>query len=522
MSVLPGHLQALLSAEAYPHPVQTVQLVETHVSWVLLAGEFAYKIKRPVQYSFVDQRSLEQRQFLCQEEVRLNHRFAPELYLGVCPVTQRAGAAQMAGVGPVIEHAVKMVRFSRDNELDRLLEAGGIEPAELDLFGHDLAGIHGRLPVAQAAQRHAPAGTSAAVVLHNLDECVRAGQALGWTADVRALQTPLEELLASSAPLRAQRLAHGRVRECHADLHARNIVRCGTRLIAFDCLEFDPALRWIDVADEIAFLLADLHARQQPLHAQAFLEGYLTHSGDYEACALQPLYQTHRALVRATVTALSATREGTPGGDISAARTQYEAYVERAHRAAAPQQPLLVLMCGLSGSGKTWLARQLAPALAAVHLRSDIERKRLAALSLTDRSGAALGAGLYSRQMTQSVYDRLAECAADALRGGYTAIADATFGRAADRSHLREVATRLGARSCVVYCRAPRHVLQTRIVERERRQDDPSEANLAVLAWQEERFEPPGASEGCVLFEAASSGGAAIDTVIARLSALRA
>ena len=427
----------------------------------------------------------------------------------------------MEGAGPVIEHAVKMLQFSSGAELDHLLDSSGIEPAELELFGHHLAGIHGQLPAAHAAQQQDPPGTSASVVLRNLEECARAGQALGWTADVRALQTSLEELLASSALLRSQRLAHGRVRECHADLHARNIVRCGTRLIAFDCLEFDPALRWIDVADEIAFLLADLQVRQKPLHAQAFLAGYLTQSGDYEACALQPLYQAHRALVRATVTALSVTRGAAPGGDIGAARTQYAAYMAGAQHAVAPQRPILLLMCGLSGSGKTWLARRLAPALAAVHIRSDIERKRLAELSVTDHSGSALGVGLYSRQASQSVYDRLAECATDALRGGYTAIVDATFGRAEDRARLRDVAARLGARSCLVYCRAPRHVLETRIVERERRHDDPSEANLAVLAWQEERFEAPGPNEACALFEAASTEGAAIETLIARLSALQ-
>jgi len=497
-----------------------VQLIETHVSWVLLTGEFAYKIKRPVQYSFVDQRSLERRRFLCLEEVRLNRRFAPELYLGVCPITAGSGEARVEGSGSVIEHAVKMRQFSRDQELDRLLAAGGIGLAELESFGHELARIHDCLPIAPAAQ-HDAAGTAAAVVLDNLEECARAGKALGWTADPGTLRAPLEALLASSRQLRKQRLAETRVRECHGDLHARNIVRCGARLVAFDCLEFDPALRWIDVADEIAFLLADLRARQRPLHAQAFLGGYLTESGDYQTCILQSLFQAHRAVVRAKISALGASQAGTRGDTLSAARSQYEAYVGVARDAVGPPRPILVLMCGLSGSGKTWLAQRLAPELEAVHVRSDIERKRLVGLAATDHSHSAIAAGLYSRDATQRVYERLAECAADTLQGGYTTIVDATFGHADDRSRFRDLATALRLRTCVVYCRAPRQLLQARIVERQRRRDDASEADLAVLAWQEERFQVPGPQEASAVFEVQDPGAAAVETLRASISALR-
>src|SRR5262249_24143296 len=258
VSVLPGHLQALLSPWAYPHPVNAVQLIETHVSWVLLTGEFAYKIKRPVKHSFVDQRSLERRHFLYQGEVRLNRRFAPELCLGVCPITVCANEARIEGSGPAIEHAVRMRQFAREDELDQLLEAGTFEPYELELFGHELAQIHARLPVAPAEEQAHASGALAELVLHNLEEGTRAGRYLGWAADADALESALAALISATARLRSQRLAHGRVRECHGDLHARNIVRYGTRLLAFDCLEFDPALRCIDVADEIAFLLADL------------------------------------------------------------------------------------------------------------------------------------------------------------------------------------------------------------------------------------------------------------------------
>jgi aminoglycoside phosphotransferase family enzyme/predicted kinase len=500
--------------------VHTVQLVETHVSWVLLTGEFAYKIKRPVRHSFVDQRSLERRQFLCQEELRLNRRFAPELYLEVCAITTCAGRARIEGCGSVIEHAVKMRQFDRGGELDCLLEAGEIEASELELFGNALAKIHARLPTAPPAKGDPDALSQ--LVLHNLEEGARLGKALGWTANAEALRAGLEALLSSTAPLRWQRLARRRVRECHGDLHARNVVRWGARLVAFDCLEFDPALRWIDVADEIAFLAADLLARKRPQHARAFLNGYLTESGDYQACVLQPLFQAHQALVRGKITALTAAQAATHSVENGSARREYEAYVDGARRAVAPKRPILMLMCGLSGSGKTWLAQRLAPALEALQVRSDIERKRLAGLADRDHSQSRLGAELYSRFATEKVYRRLAECAADALRGGYTTLVDATFARAEHRAHFRALASSLGVTTCVVYCHAPRQVLETRITERQKRDDDPSEADLAVLGWQEERFEAPGPSEGLSVFDAGSPDGAAIETMITRLRLLTA
>jgi aminoglycoside phosphotransferase family enzyme/predicted kinase len=519
VSAFPGHLQALLSPRAYPHPVSRVQLVETHISWVLLTGEFAYKIKRPVHYAFVDQRSAERRRALCQEELRLNRRFAPELYLADCAVTSTAGEAHIEGSGAVIEHAVRMRQFAPANELDRLLETGTVAPDDLECFGRALADIHSHLPVARPGQGWGEPAALGALVFRNLEESAAAGRVLGAAADLQPLQSAITKQLQCTSQLRSQRLADGRVRECHGDLHARNIVRYGGRLIAFDCLEFDPALRWIDVAEEVALLLADLTARDRRPHAQAFLGGCLTASGDYQACALQPLFQAHLALVRAKIVALSA---GTAAGeaDRSVARGLYARYVEVARSALTPQPPSLVLMCGLSGSGKTWLAQRLTTALGAVHVRSDIERKRMAGLPAAGQSHSPVGAGLYSREASLAVYNRLAACATDALRGGYTTVVDATFALAADRSLIRELAARHARTACIVYCRAPREVLQARISQRQQRLDDPSEAGLAVLAWQEAHFEPPQPHEGLPVLELQGPEPVAIDALAARIISL--
>ncbi len=507
MSSFPDHLHALLYPRAYPHPVRAVELIETHISWVLLTGRFAYKIKRPVHYSFIDLRSAEERRLLCHEEVRLNRRFAPELYLGVRAIRRRRGEARIGGAGRVIEHAVRMRQFPHSQELDALLERRRIEPSELETFGAALAGVHERLPVAQAGQKWGRPAAQLAGIRHNAAECERAAAMLGdaAAARVRALRVRLEAWADAALPLLKRRFTAGRVRECHGDLHAGNVVRRGARLLPFDCLEFDPALRWIDVADEVSFLLADLEARQRPLHARAFLGGYLTASGDYQACLLLPVFRAHRALVRAKVMALTAAAGGTGAAAAAEARRSHERYLECAQRALAPQRPTLVLMCGLSGSGKTWVAQRLAPALRAVHLRSDIERKRLAGLPPAARSRSAVAQGLYAREVTLAVYERLAECATDTLAGGYTAIVDATFGAAEDRARFRTLAARLGLDTCIIYCHAPREVLEARIRERQRRANDPSEANVEVLHWQERHFTAPAAHEAQIVLDAARS-----------------
>jgi aminoglycoside phosphotransferase family enzyme/predicted kinase len=505
MSSFPDHLHALLYPRAYPHPVRTVELIETHISWVLLTGKLAYKLKRPVHYDFIDLRNAGQRRLLCHEEVRLNRRFAPQLYLGVRAIRQRHGETRIGGSGAIVEHAVRMVQFSRSQELNALLETQRIAPAELRNFGGELAAMHQRLPAPRAGQRWGRAAAQLAGIRRNAVECARAAEALGAAAarTVQTVRSRLEAWADAALPLLERRFADGRVRECHGDLHAGNIVRHGAQLLPFDCLEFDPALRWIDVADEVAFLVADLEARQHPLHAQAFLSGYLSASGDYQACLLLPVFGAHRALVRAKILALSAATNHRTASVAREARRAHARYVARAQRALAPQQPKLVLMSGLSGSGKTWLAERLAPALAAVHVRSDIERKRLAGLSPVARSSSAVAQGLYAPAATEAVYRRLAQCAADALAGGYNTIIDATFGVARERERFRALATQLSLDTWIVYCHAPHGLLEKRLRERQRRGRDPSEADIAVLRWQESHFIPPAAREATAVLDAA-------------------
>lgn len=489
----PRQFAGLLSPEAYPHPVDRVELIETHISWVLLAGSYAYKIKRPVRYPFIDLTSLDRRRFFCEEELRLNRRFAARLYLDLCKIIFTGGAAKIANVEAdaqrTIEYAVKMRRFERSNELDRLLDAQCVQPPELEAFGRTLAQIHTRLPAAPTTSTWGAPAEIRAQLVRNLLECAEASAGFGASGKVLALRDALEERLAVSAVWMDGRRMKGKIRECHGDLHARNIVREGGELVAFDCLEYNPAFRWIDVADEIAFLSSDLKARGRPLHAQAFRGGYLSESGDYDACFMLAGYEAHRALVRAKVAALAAMQQA----DVESRNTlerEHCRLLEVAAESLAPKAPRLVLMSGLSGSGKTWLARQLAERLSAVHVRSDVERKRRAGLGALAASNARVGQGLYSEETSAAVYDSLAGIATSVLSGGFSVVIDATFLRRAQRTRFVELSASRGVPLRLIQCEAPEPVLRARIMERSRSRRDASEADLKVLEWQIAHREP--------------------------------
>jgi len=512
----PHALAGLLSADAYPHAVRGVELLETHMSWVLLTGEYAYKIKRPVQYPFVDMRASAARAHLCVEELRLNRRFAPELYLGISAICEVDGRAVIDGSGPVIEQAVRMRQFDRTQELDALLRAGRIEPPELEAFGVALAQIHAQLPQVQPPDRRGTASAVRTQILTNLQQTAQAIAVLDKRPAIEALRARLIEQLDANAAVLAARWAAGRVRECHGDLHARNIVRLGPELVAFDCLEFEPSFRWIDVAEELAMLLADLDWRGQPRLAHAFLRGYLGCSGDYEALRVLPLYRAHCALVRAKVAVLNA--QATADALVRESWcVEMDALVDRAGRALRHQSPRLLVLCGLPGSGKTWLSQALGVRLGAVLLRSDVERRRLAGLAPRERSGSAPGAGLYADGANALVYEHLAQRVQDVLGGGWTAIVDASFTMRADRQRMAALASRLGIPAWLIHCTAPEALLQARLAQRLRAAQDDSEADAAVLAWKQQRFEPVGPLEGMPVIEADTADPACISRVMAAL-----
>ena len=502
---LPELAAELLTAAAYPHTTSDIEVIETHISWVLLTGEFAYKIKKPVTQPFLDFSTLEQREHFCREELRLNARLAPELYLDVVPI---GGTPEQPRVGntPAFEYAVRMRQFDVEASADRLIqaEANALGREQLEALADRMAAFHDALePVSDTRQHTA--------ILKNLAE----------TRDVMAdsdrpgLQRLLADTAAAVARLAnvfAERSAAGRVRDCHGDLHLGNIALIGEQLIPFDCLEFDPRLRTIDLIDEIAFLFMDLASHGRHDLAFAFLNRWLERTGDFAGLALLRLYAAHRALVRVKVSAISARESADP-----AAVAAGERYLRAAESALAESSGRLLLMMGLSGSGKTTVAREIAGLTGAVHVRSDVERKRLCSLDPLADARAAPGAGIYSRETTAATYDALLAAAQAALAGGLTIIVDATFLAHAQRQRFAELAAACDAPSRILHCTAAESTLRERVRQRAQARGDASDADESVLDRQLATADALSAAEEAAALTIDTGSALDYDAIVSRI-----
>ena len=468
-------IQALQDAQLYPHEVHEFRMLETHISWVLLTGSYAYKIKKPVNLGFLDFSTLAQRRYFCDEELRLNRRFAPQLYLEVVTIHGTPQQPRFADSGPVIEYAVKMLQFEQQNRVDALLANNQLGIDDIGRFALDLAALHAQAPCAPAASAFGTAQTVWAPMAENFTQL----RALGLERDNIVALEKLEQWSRAEFAHQQQELNErkraGYVRECHGDLHTRNLVRIGAHVAAFDCLEFNAGLRWIDVLNEVAFLLMDLEACGQPAFAWRFLNSYLEASGGYAGVRLLPLYLTYRALVRAKVAGLQARPE---------AHVQFQQYFSQAQRYITPAKPVLAIMQGLSGSGKSTLSQQLADRLGLIRVRSDVERKRMFACAPQASGDSGLDKGLYAAAATDAVYQHLAALAETLLTAGFSAVLDATFLQRAQRGLLRAVAQRAQVPFVIIRCHAPREFLEHAITQRAQTGGDASEADLQVLEHQ--------------------------------------
>jgi aminoglycoside phosphotransferase family enzyme/gluconate kinase len=492
-----GLLEALRDPSAYPHPVGAVDVIETHISSVLLAGDYAYKIKKPVQFGFVDFSTLDRRRACCEEEIRLNRRTAPSLYLGVVPITRRQAGLRIGGEGSAVEYAVRMRRFGLDARLDQLAAAGKLDGGLIDRLAATIAKFHAQC---ERVPERSTLGTAASVrawvmnTVRQLRSLVAERPVSGQRERVDALADWIEAEFERRAAFFDARRAAGFVRECHGDLHLANIALVDGAPMPFDCIEFNPELRFIDVMSDVAFTWMDLLDHRLDRLAARFLNRYLEETGDYDGLALLRFCAVYRALVRALVALIR--RDQTVAAQVrKSEQDECGRYLEIAERLTRPQAPLLVAVCGVSGSGKTTVARELIEQLGAVCVRSDVERKRLAGLTPAARTGAAVAAGLYADPVTRATYRRLAEVAAKVADAGFPGIVDATFQRGSDRQSFAAAAAQRDARCAFVLCEASPATLRARVAARSARGNDASDATLPVLARQLATFELPNREE---------------------------
>lgn len=486
-------IEDMLTPCVYHHPVNRLRVCETNISWVVLTGLYAYKIKKNVRFAFIDASTLAKRHHLCEEELRLNRRLSPALYLDVVPITREPGGLSVDGEGVIAEYAVRMRQFDASQELSALLDHHDVDPRELADLGLRMARFHEDAAAAafdanfpHTAQLHDAVLGNLATLLCHVDGVTmlpELGHLIDWTHDY----------LHDSLPQLRMRELHGAIRECHGDLHARNIARWEGQLLPFDCLDFDPKLRWIDVMNDVAFLVMDLTAHGRKDLASAFLNAYLERTGDYDGVRHLPFYSVYRALVRAMVDSLAVEGDAEKRREF---RDRLRKRVKAAAEFATQPTPALFIMHGLSGSGKSWLSERLAPLLGAVRIRSDVERKRLdGTASMSGVGGAGFDEGLYAPPMNHRTYAHLLECAESCLEGGMNTIVDAAFLRMDDRRLFRDLAARQGVELIILSCEADSTTLAERLRQRTGAGVDPSDAGLDVLEHQLRSQEHLGADE---------------------------
>jgi uncharacterized protein len=482
-------VEALCDPARYPHAARRVRLVETHISWVLLAGRYAYKIKKALDLGFLDFTTLARRRFYCEEEIRLNRRLAPQLYLDVVAIGGSPQSPVLGDGGRALEYAVRMRRFAASKQMDRLLEHALVTPTHIDRLAATIARFHAGLPTAPQDLTFGTPMAIRAPARQNFDQLAPLLEPLDMDL-LERLRAAIEGEYAACAPWMEQRRREGWVRECHGDLHLGNIVLIRDQPIPFDGIEFNPALRWIDVMNEVAFLVMDLLDRSRADLAFRFLNGYLELTGDYAGVKLLRFYLAYRAMVRAKISAIFARQRDTRPAPAERAMTACHGYLALAVKCLAARRPALIITHGLPGCGKTTVAQAALERLQAIRIRSDVERKRLFGLTPLERSQSAIGDGIYSAEGTRRTYARLHQLARDLLAAGFPVVVDAAFLRQTEREQFRQLACEMGLPFVILDIRAAPAILRQRILQRMTRARDASEADLRVLQALQDVQEP--------------------------------
>jgi len=479
----PQLLAALQKPTAYGFDAGSVGVVQTHASMLFFAGGRVYKVKKPVDFGFLDFTELEQRRHFCEEEVRLNQPLAGSVYRGVVPIVRTpSGEVRVGGEGPAIEWAVEMNELPAGDMLETRLEEGRIDNSQLDELAALLVRFHQRAATGPGIDDFATLECVSENVMQNFEQLVLLADrdTLLSQMQLAYLKQRAETFFHDNAPLFERRIQEARAREGHGDLHASNICLTDEGIRIYDRIEFSMRFRCGDVAADLAFLAMDLDMRGLPAFSRYLVRRYANLARDPELVALMSFYKSYRAVVRGKVAALTASGESVSPELRSEEQRKAMRYVHLAVGYELP--PSMILMCGLPASGKSWLARALKRPLRAVLHRSDVRRRMLP---------ASAQEAPYSEESVKLTYDSLLRRASYALRRGRTAIVDASFQSQTERARFFDVAARLGCPFYVVHATAPESEITRRMRARAEDPDEPSDAGLDVYHWMQERFEPP-------------------------------
>ncbi|NNF26357.1 MAG: AAA family ATPase [Gemmatimonadetes bacterium] len=499
----PSFIEALLDPRAYRETTRRPRLKETHISWLLFTDNYVYKVKKPLDFGFLDFSTLERRKHFCEEEVRLNRRLSPGVYLGVEEITKAGTGPEedgedgdggpafvLGGRGPAVDYAVKMRRLPEDGWLAGLLERDEADASMIQRIAGRIADFHGS---AQAPEWGEP-GASVALVKENTEENFQqTADCVGWTlstAAYDAVRAYTRNFLQSRRDLFVKREAEGHVRDCHGDLHAAQI--CVENGIDFiDCIEFNDRFRVGDTAADLAFLSMDLEARGHPELARVLVDEYQARRQDEGLNTVLDFYQCYRAFTRGKVESFRARQlpEGTD--DRHEATRSATRYFELARAYASPRGPQLIVMTGLMGTGKSTVARLVGDAWAAVVLRSDKIRKELSGIPTHEHQYTGWQQGIYSEERTEETYEEMHRRASEALASGAVVVLDGSYSRNRWRQAARELAAEHDAGFTMVETRCAPDRVRERLAEREQSGDDVSDGRWALAARQAEEYDPP-------------------------------
>ncbi len=498
-ATLPPLIQQMLQPDFYSHSVQEpIQLLQTHISYVFLTGEYAYKVKKPANFGFLDFTSLEKRRYFCHEELRLNRRLSPDLYLSVLPIVETAGQYQFGAVDTeqtAAEYALQMRQFPQDMLLSQLFQDGKLTPKIVQQLAIQVVDFHASAITNPDVTAYGSVASVQQVDTNNhaiSTPFIGTAQTQQQLDETRVFTTQFFE---RHADWFTQRQTEGKIRECHGDLHLNNVCFYQDKIQIFDCIEFNQEFRNIDVIYDVAFMVMDLAFQGRVDLANLFLNTYLEQTGDYQGAVLLPLYLSMRAYIRGNVNSLALNDPAISTLDKAEFLQRAQAYYRQAWDYSRRSQGRLILMSGLSGSGKSTVAHQIAQKLNAIHVRSDAVRKHLAEIPLHQRGdhGGTFGSGIYTPEMTQKTYGALLELGLLLAQQGWPVILDAKYDRQSLRQTVMEAAIAAHQESAaqipikIVQCTAPIEVLRDRL---NRRTGDIADATADLLESQIKAAEP--------------------------------
>ena len=481
---VPRLIQQMMQPGFYPHPVkEPIQLIQTHVSYVLLTGDYAYKLKKPVNFGFLDFSTLDKRQHFCAEELRLNQRGASELYLEVLPVTQVENKFQLGGTGQPVEYALKMHSFPQEALCITMFELGLLGETHMEELGRVVAQYHAKAQTNDYIRKFGEVAQVRATIDENYRQTEKYIGGPQTQAQFEETKQYTDGFFEKWSRAFASRIENNWIRECHGDLHLRNICLWQDKILLFDCIEFNEPFRFVDVMYDVAFTVMDLEARQRPDLGNAFLNTYVEQTGDWEGLQVLPLYLSRQAYVRAKVNSILLDDPAVPPAKKEEAASSAAHYYQLAWQYTKPRQGQLILMSGLSGAGKSTIARQLARQLGAIHIRSDAVRKHLGGIPLSERGGD----DLYTAEMSQKTYERLLSLGIILASQGFTVILDAKYDRQQLRMDALNQAEFHQLPLQIVHCTASVEVLRERL---QKRTGDIADATADLLEAQQAAAEP--------------------------------